>query len=264
MSLFAKANRVNQVLGAPPWHFSRLPLATPAGHWLHVLEAGQQDAPTLLLIHGAAGSWHNFRLQIEWLQHHYRIVSLDLRGHGLSPWPGGSRIEDFVEDLLQLVQARISGPFAMVGHSFGGCLASLLAERLGPQVRGLTLLNTAGSIPRGPVFRFLKLFARFSHWVAQIEPYWISCHGSVAHHLLWETLPAWNNWGLYAKVTVPTLVLGGRRDLLIPWRACMRMASMIPGSSSHLIEDGGHVCMWESPQVVRNHMEAWLSRINWT
>lgn len=254
---------MNQVIEAPSWRFSRQSLASPEGHWLHVLEAGPPNAPCLLLLHGAAGSWHNFRLQIEWLQHHYRIVSLDLRGHGLSPWPGSSRVEDFVEDVVQLVQARISGPFAMVGHSFGGCLATLVARRLGPQVRGLALLNTAGSIPRGPLFRFLKLFARFSHWVAQIEPYWISCHGSVAHHLLWETLPAWNNWSLYPDIGVPTMVLGGRRDMLIPWRACLRMASLIEGASSHLIEDGGHVCMWESPQVVKDHMEAWLARIDW-
>ena len=257
------AKPVNQVVSPPPpWRFFRLSLDHPRGHWLHVLEAGRAEAPTLLLLHGAAGSWHNYRLQVEWLEHNYRVVSLDLRGHGLSPWPGTSRIDDFVEDIVLLVQATIPGPFAMVAHSFGGCLATLVAERLGDQVRGLTLLNTAGSIPRGGLFRFLKLFARFSHWVAQIEPYWISCHGRVAHDLLWDTLPDWNTWDLFARIQVPTLVLAGRRDLLIPWRSCMRMASLIPQATYHLIEDGGHVCMWESPQVLRAHVEAWLSRLN--
>ncbi|MBN9414710.1 MAG: alpha/beta hydrolase [Candidatus Eremiobacteraeota bacterium] len=254
---------MNHVVEAPPWRFSRLRLEAPPGHWLHVFEAGRDDAPTLLLLHGAAGSWHNFRLQIEWLQLHYRIVSLDLRGHGLSPWPGTSRIEDFVEDVLAVVAARIPGPFGIIGHSFGGCLASLVADRLGAQVRGLALLNTAGAIPQGPLFRFLKLFARFSHWVAQIDPYWISCHGRVAHDLLWDTLPAWNNWSLYSRSQVPTLVLAGKRDSLIPWRSSLKMASQIPGAVSHVIEDGAHVCMWESPQVVRAHLEAWLSRLDW-
>ena len=256
---------VNQVVGAPPrpWLFTRLPVESPPGHWLHVLEAGLPDAPTLLLLHGAAGSWHNFRLQIEWLQHGYRIISLDLRGHGLSPWPGTSHIEDFVQDVLGVIDARIPGPFAMIGHSFGGCLATLVADRMGARARGLTQLNTAGEIPRGPLFRFLKLFARFSHWVAQIEPYWISCHGRVAHDLLWDTLPAWNTWGLYPKIQVPTMVVAGKRDSLIPWRSSQRMAELIPGATSHLIEDGAHVCMWEHPEILRTQLEAWLSRLDW-
>ena len=254
---------VNQILSARPWSFGRLRLERPSGHWLHVLEAGCASRPTLLFLHGAAGSWHNFRLQIEWLQHHYRIVSLDLRGHGLSPWPGGSSIQDFAEDVLQLIEARIEGPFAMIGHSFGGCLATLVAQQMPERVRGLALLNTAGSIHQGAVYRFLKIFARFSHWVAQIEPYWISCHGSVAHHLMWETLPVWDTWSLFPQLWMPTMVLAGRQDLLVPWRSCQRMAGLLPHATFHVIPDGRHVCMWEHTALLQAQLETWLGRLSW-
>lgn len=254
---------VNQILSPSAWSFQRLPLRRPDGHWLHVLEAGRPDRPTLLLVHGAAGSWHNFRLQIEWLQQDYRILAMDLRGHGLSPWPGGSSIDCFSDDLLQLIEAKISGPFAMIGHSFGGCLSTLIASRMPERVKGLALLNTAGQIHQGMIYRFLKIFARFSHWVAQIEPYWVSCHGSVAHHLLWHTLPAWNTWPIYPQLSMPCMVLAGRRDLLVPWRSSERMAGLLPDASCYVIPLGGHVCMWEHPEILRNHLEAWLGRLRW-
>ena len=233
-------------------------------HWLQTLEAGPEaeDAPTILLVHGAAGSWHNFRLQIQWLQRRYRVISLDLRGHGVSPWPGPSRIEDFVDDLQALVEKKIPGPFAIVGHSFGGCLASHLTVRLGERVRGLALLNTSGRLRQGLVFRFLKVFARFSHWVAQIEPYWVSCHGSVAHTLLWDTLPSWNTWDLLPQIKVPTLVISGRHDLLMDWRDGKRMCQLLSAGRYHRIDDGRHVCMWESPQVVEQQLESWLADVD--
>lgn len=258
-----KASLVNQrLIEATPWRFERVALT--GGHWLQTLQAGpRQEAPTLLLIHGAAGSWHNFRLQIQWLQAGYRVVSVDLRGHGISPWPGKSRIEDFVDDLSLLIEKRVSGPLALLGHSFGGCLATHLAVRFAGRVRGLALLNTSGHIHQGAVFRFLRRFSRFSHWVAQVEPYWISCHGSVAHTLLWDTLPGWNTWPLFPQVRVPSLVISGKRDLLMPWRDCQRMAESLPFSRFHCIQDGRHVCMWEHPQLVRDQLEAWLAQIDW-
>lgn len=247
------------------WRFERVRLERPQGHWLSVLETGPTgpDVPCILLIHGAAGSWHNFRLQIDWLQSSYRVIAMDLRGHGLSPWPGGSNIEHFVEDLAQLVHIRIPGSFAIVAHSFGGCLATHLATRFADRVRGVALLNTAGHIPQGLILRFLKVFARFSHWVAQLNPYWVSCHGSVAHHLLWRTLPQWDSWELSAQVTVPSLVVAGLGDLLIPWRLARRLAETLPQGQFHLIRSGRHVCMWENPRELREQLESWLSRLNW-
>jgi pimeloyl-ACP methyl ester carboxylesterase len=292
-SLFATAKRV---VGAPPgprcgfpnkpgvnfvsgsennqltqdgsnWRFERLRLERPRGHWLSVLEAGHpgDGRPCLLFIHGAAGSWHNFRLQLEWLQTRFRVIALDLRGHGLSPWPSGSNVEHFVDDLVQVVEARIAEPFAIVAHSFGGCLAAHLTQRLrSGQVRGLALLNTAGNIPQGWMFQFLKVFARFSHWVAQIQPYWVSCHGSVAHHLLWSTLPQWDTWELSTQLRVPTLVVAGRGDQLIPWRSSQRLAESMPAARFHLIKTGRHVCMWENPQELHDQLEGWLSQLDWS
>lgn len=252
-----------RVITAPGLVAERVPIAGVDRHWLHCLSDGPQGAPTLLMLHGAAGSWHNFRRQMEWLKGHYRIVAPDLRGHGLSPWPGPSSIPDFVEDLVQLVERKIEGPFAIISHSFGGCLAAYLAQRWPARVRGVAFLNTAGALPQGPTYRFLKLFGRFAHFVSLIDPYWVACHGRVAHGLLWNTIPSWDTWHILPALPMPTMVLAGRHDLLVPWSSSQRMAELLPDCHYHLIPQGRHVCMWEHTQELHQQLEAWLSRLRW-
>lgn len=248
-----------------PWRFFRLPLPQPRGHWLQVLEAGPADAPTLLLLHGGAGSWHNFRPQIEWLEQSYRVLVPDLRGHGVSPWPGDPGVDGFVQDVEGLVEALIPGPFAVIAHSFGGCLAAhLAAGPHGRRVRGLCLCNTAGEFPRSPLYHLLCQVGHLSHWVAQVNPYWLSVHGSVCKDLLRITLRRWNVWELLPQLPMPALVVAGKLDHMIPWESARRTAQLLPDAVFVSLENGRHVPMWEQPQLLRGHWESWLSRLDWS
>lgn len=245
-----------------PWKFERLRCSE--SHWLQVLEAGPSQGPTLLMLHGAAGCWHNFRRQIEWLQHRFRIVAPDLRGHGVSPWPGASSVDDFTDDVLEVVKQKIPGPFAVVAHSFGGCMAAKTAYRLGNRVRGLALISTAGNIPLTPAMACLKAFGGLSHWVASLDSYWLSCHGHVARSLLWNTLPGWNTWPLMGELHAPACVVAGRFDSLVPWRLSERMSRLLPNASFRLLPRGRHVPMWESEAELRQELEGWLTRLDFS
>jgi len=245
-----------------PWKIERVPCS--GSHWLQVLRAGPAQGPGLLVLHGAAGCWHNFRRQIDWLQHRYRIVAPDLRGHGVSPWPGASSVDDFTDDVLQVVEHTLPGPFAILAHSFGGCMAVKTAYRLGNRVRGLALISTAGNIPLTPAMAALKVVGGLSHWVARLDSYWLSCHGSVARSLLWHTLPGWNTWPLMSELHVPTCVVAGRFDSLVPWKLSQRMADLLPQASFKCLPRGRHVPMWEHEAELQQELEVWLGRLSWT
>jgi len=167
-----------------------------------------------------------------------------------------------VDDLAQVVEL-FPGPLALIGHSFGGGLATYLAPSLGDRLKGLALLNTAGEIPATLAYRGLMLGARFAHLVQYLNSYWLSVHGRVAHSLLWHTLPGWKSWELLPQVRVPSLVVAGRYDSLIPWKMARRAAESLPDGHFHLIKDGRHVSMWEHPEVVRDQLEGWLARCRW-
>lgn len=95
---------------------------------LHVEEWGTGDR-TAVLLHGLSGgarSW--IRLAPELVRRGYRVLAPDLTGHGRSPRGGYSR-ERWADDLLENLPAE---PELAIGHSLGGVLLAMIADRLRP------------------------------------------------------------------------------------------------------------------------------------
>lgn len=209
------------------------------------------------MIHGAAGSWRNFRYQLEHFRGDHHVVGVDLRGHGQSPWIRDSSIDDFYADLeelfLDLTQER---PAALLAHSFGGYLATRLTITHPERVRGLALLNTAGNIPRSFSYQLLKLITPLADFVARPDSP-IAAGTAVCQELLGGILQDWDCWPLYPLIPCPTLMLLGRMDPLIPLHLGKKAASAIPNCQLEVVP-GGHVSMWEMPQRVNLILREWL------
>lgn len=224
-------------------------------HFLNVVEDGQ--GPAALLVHGGAGSWTNFTHQLRDLARHFRVLAPDLRGHGSSPWPGPSDIDDFYQDLTTLV-ARLDLPpeFHLVGHSFGGYLAARFSAEQPERILSLALLNTSGDLPQGLAYRFLETFSGGADLFHHYYPRMVSTGSEVARCLMRRTLKQWNSWDFFPRIQAPTLVILGSRDPLIPLRKGREMAHRIPKSRLEVLPGGGHVSMAEQPETVTR----WLSQ----
>src|SRR5215217_7114473 len=96
---------------------------------LHVREWGEGDRKAVLL-HGLSGSSKTWwELGPELAARGYHVLAPDLRGHGKSPRGRYSR-ELWADDVLKVVPER---PELVIGHSVGGVVLSMLAERLHPE-----------------------------------------------------------------------------------------------------------------------------------
>ena len=99
----------------------------------------------MLLLHGLAGSTGNWVELLPDLVQRYRVISLDLPGHGGSaPLPRGASTADFAAVAAAVLEAEESGPAVVAGHSFGGLVALRLAHSRPELVRGLLLVSPAG------------------------------------------------------------------------------------------------------------------------
>ncbi|MER7395085.1 alpha/beta hydrolase [Streptomyces sp. NPDC000151] len=85
--------------------------------------------PPLLALHGHFGRGRIFAPLAGALSGRYRVVALDQRGHGLSDNGGDFTPEAYVEDAAAFLRTLDLGPAAVLGHSMGGAVAYLLAER---------------------------------------------------------------------------------------------------------------------------------------
>lgn len=238
--------------------FHRRRFKVPGGTWMSVLEGGPPDAPAVLLVHGVAGSTANWTYQLPHLALHYRVVVPEMRGHGLTPWPGPSRLADFYTDVEALLLS-LNRPTVVVGHSFGGCIATMLAHRQPGRVAGLALINTGGNIPRGFFYRVLWLLCKRADWFRSHYPWMISTSNHVSSFLLSHTLHEWNSWPLYQDLRMPVLVLMGALDVLIPARFGPRLARLMPHCRMRVIPWAGHVLMVERPKLVNAELDAHIA-----
>lgn len=102
-------------------------------------------APTLLLLHAAMGSAKRYYAWVPALARHYRVVRLDLRGHGASQIPSADRpltLDRLVGDVTELMDHLGLAAAHIVGNSAGGYLGQQLAMNHGPRVRSLMLFGS--------------------------------------------------------------------------------------------------------------------------
>lgn len=122
----------------------------PSGIRMHYRDEG--DGPVLLLIHGFSASLHTWEPWVGQLAtgdnriNDYRIISIDLPGHGLTRAPAGynANIEAFRDAVAEFVQSQQLTDFALAGNSMGGNVAWEYALAHPEQVNALILVDASG------------------------------------------------------------------------------------------------------------------------
>jgi pimeloyl-ACP methyl ester carboxylesterase len=120
----------------------------PGAIRVHYRDEGLQsaDAPTLLLIHGFSASLHTWEPWVQRLGDTYRIVTLDLPGHGLTRAPAGyqANIGAFRDVVDEFARQQQLDRFILGGSSMGGNVAWEYALAHPERVEGLILVGAAG------------------------------------------------------------------------------------------------------------------------
>lgn len=107
-------------------------------HGLALRSAG--EGPLLLLLHGLGSSSLDWQAQLEHFSQHYRVVALDLRGHGQSMQEGPFDVPTLAADVARWLDEQPE-PAWVVGLSLGAMVALELALQLPNKIRGLVLVN---------------------------------------------------------------------------------------------------------------------------
>jgi pimeloyl-ACP methyl ester carboxylesterase len=118
---------------------------------LHLLEWSREGV-AMLLIHGFGNDAHIWDAFAPAVSPSYRVIALDLRGHGDSEWDAQRRYEydDHVRDLECVVEALECQRLVLVSHSLGGRISMLYAARHPDIMAGLVIVDSAPELdPRG-------------------------------------------------------------------------------------------------------------------
>ncbi len=132
---------------------------------LHYLDWGNDDAESLLLVHGNRDHGHNWDWVAQALCDKYHILSLDFRGHGDSAWVYGSGYNhsDYVYDLAQLIHQRKLAPLTIIAHSLGGSVALRYAGVYPENIKKMIVIEGTGGPPG--MFEQRPTHERMREWI---------------------------------------------------------------------------------------------------
>ena len=262
------------------------------GAGVNYVEMG--EGPPLLFIHGLGGCWQNWLENIPHFARTHRVIALDLPGFGSSPMPPweisipayGRFLRDFCERLgIDLC--------SLVGNSMGGFIATEVAITEPERVDDLTLVSAAGitwaRARREPAEMLARMGRAAAPLVIRFEMSAIKrarvrrrLFGGVFHdpnalrrELLWENVvPAFESPGSFdamrtlvghdirdrlEEIGIPTLIIWGRNDHVVPVPAAFSYKKRI-GDNAELIifDDCGHVPQMERPVRFNRVLEKFL------
>ncbi|MEK1940409.1 MAG: alpha/beta hydrolase, partial [Pseudomonas sp.] len=112
---------------------------------LHFEEYG--SGQPLILVHGLGSSTLDWEYQVPQLSKHYRVISLDVRGHGRSDKPREKySIQGFAEDVVALIEHLKLPPVHLVGISMGGMIGFQLGVDHPHVLKSLTIVNSSPEV----------------------------------------------------------------------------------------------------------------------
>ena len=228
--------------------------------------------PTVVLIHGAGFDHTAWALHSRWFAHNgFSVLVPDMPGHGRSAGPALSSIAEMADWIAALLNVEGASTARLIGHSMGSLIALETAARHPDKVSALDLIGTAAAMTVGP--DLLKAAEANDQAAIDMVSIWglgfsaelggslapgLWMHGGAQRTLqhcapgvLYSDLAACNAYGdalaSAAKVSVPTTVILGERDMMTPAKAGKALAAVIPNARTVVLASAGHMLMTERP-----------------
>ena len=250
-------------------------------------EAG--GGPTVLLLHATLHDRHDFDPIVEALARRYRTIALDWPGHGDSD-PVDATVEPsaplFADVLEDVVDGLGLSRAVLIGNSVGGFAAARLAISRPECVAGMVLVNTGGFVPLNALSRTFCRVLGTPAVFRRAAPLFIrgymkartdsdrqiieraSAVAKTAEGVrigtgLWRSFatPAHDLRSRAAELSVPTLIVWGRKDIAIPLRAGHVTHDVIRGSRLEIL-DTGHVVFSSDPDGFLAIAEPFLQSVS--
>jgi pimeloyl-ACP methyl ester carboxylesterase len=246
----------------------------------HYVAAG--SGMPLLFLHGLGGHWGHWEANIPALAQHYRVYAPDIVGFGLSDKPQAAdrNLEFLLRCLRGFLDVQEIAQAVVIGNSMGGFLALQMAltypqrisalglvaaAGLGPEIgwilrlQGLPILGDLVTIPNRRLVRLAmrSIFYDQSKATPKIveEHYQHFCRPGARQCYLAVIR---NGIGLHGQryvlldqlpqISVPTLIVWGAEDRLLPVRQARAAAARLPHSRLHILPECGHCPQMEKPE----------------
>jgi pimeloyl-ACP methyl ester carboxylesterase len=283
----------SQAAGAPPlllnldqFDASKKLVALPNGEHLAYIDMGDPKGPPVVLIHGYTDNARDWVPLIPYLNKHYRLIVVDIRGHGRSDQPECCYAKiDFAYDIKLLLDFLHIRKADIVGHSLGSMITQVLAEQWPERVRRVILIASTGgpkpgTVPKPPSYDFAAQIRKLHEPIDPDSPFMIEWWASptpVNEEFIRRQrrdaanipLGVWlavleqgaNPADLQStlpKLKAPALLIWGSKDPIMEEEVRQSLREALPGAKVKIFEGLGHNPFWEEPEAVAKVINGFL------
>jgi len=243
------------------------------------------EGQPILFIHGLGSSLRDWEEQVPIFSKNYKVITIDLRGHGKSDKPNGPySIPMFADDIAEFIKTLKIEPVHIVGISLGGAIGLQLAIAHPNITNSLTVVNMGGSV----LIKSFKEKQMFFMRVLIVKMIGMKKMGEVLAKRLFikpeqeelrvklatrwaendkkayltslKTLKNWSVMERLHEIKCPTLVISADEDYT-PLSAKEEMTSLIPNAKLVVIEDSRHAVSVEKPEEFNRCIMDFLSKL---
>jgi pimeloyl-ACP methyl ester carboxylesterase len=265
------------------------------GLTVHLRDEGPVDAPAIILLHGSNSQLQTWDEWTQRLKDKYRIIRLDLPGHGIT---GPDPKDDYsaaasISVIERLVANRGIKKFTLGGNSMGGGISYAYALVHPYKLDGLILVDAAGApdnskkklpigfrimqmpvinklatviTPRSIIEKSLRASVSRSDYItdAEIDLYWNMLRRPGNRDATVKRFAQYANRNRNPKpaenLSIPTLILWGDEDKLIPVSAVSWFEKQFPDHVTHIYKGTGHLPMQEVAEQSARDVRNWMQR----
>ncbi len=248
----------------------------------------QGEGLPLVFLHAFPLSLAMWKPQVEALSDTYRVITLDLRGHGESEGVlENFGLDDYADDVIALLDHLHIPKAVIIGLSMGGYTAFSIVRRYASRVRALVLADTRAPADTEEVkdvrmtmadvtkkkgngaIATLMLPKLLAPSTPQINPGLTS----LVREMILAAKPEWivndlmamaarpDSSELLSQISCPTLIIIGEEDQATPMVDSQFMADRIPDNTLAVIPKAGHLSNLEHPQLFNEALASFLQKI---
>jgi pimeloyl-ACP methyl ester carboxylesterase len=217
----------------------------------------------VLLVHGLGGSPRWWSRTAQALSDAHRVILPELPGFGFGLGATPFRLADAPEVLRGLMDRLGIASAPLVGHSLGALACAGVAARAAGRVERLVMIappvRTAGANLVGNALPVARTLLGLPLAAALTVATDIASRSPLALLRAAGELMVREHAAELARILVPTLLLWGSRDVLVPAAGAAEVAAIMPRARLRLIPGAGHVPMLDRPDDVTKELEAFLA-----
>ncbi|MXO89652.1 alpha/beta fold hydrolase [Pontixanthobacter aquaemixtae] len=268
------------------------------GLTVHLRDEGPKDAPVIVLLHGSNADLHTWEPWVERLSADYRVIRFDQIGHGLTgpAMDGNYALNGFVADIDEIANKLGLEKFVLAGNSMGGWISMGYALEHPERLNGLVLVDASGApikregggnlvyklaaipgvgaamsalLPRSVVETSLSQSVSNQQIVTSdaVDRYWELARypgNRAATRTRFTTPRHVFTEAEAAAMTVPTLVMWGEEDSLVPYDAAGWYMGHLPNAALANYPGIGHLPMEEAPDMSADDIRKFMENLRLT